>query len=158
MTRVLFVCLGNICRSPLADGLLRKKVIEENLNVVVDSAGTAAYHVGEAPDLRMTKTAKSHGTDISFLKARQFQVSDFDAFDFIYVMDKSNLENVLKLARTNADSSKVKLILNELFPTENREVPDPYYGGQSGFELVYELLDEATTLIKSNIIKQDNNL
>lgn len=145
--RILFVCLGNICRSPLADGILRRKVQEQNLNVEVDSAGTADYHVGEAPDKRMIATAKNRGTDISFLRGRQFVKTDFDSFDQIYVMDKSNFQNVIHLARNTEDKAKVKLILNESFPNEDMEVPDPYYGGQAGFEHVYDLLDEVTDKI-----------
>lgn len=145
--RILFVCLGNICRSPLADGILRRKATEQNLNIEVDSAGTAAYHIGNPPDTRMIATAKSRGTDISFLSARQFQQADFDLFDLIYVMDQSNLQNVMRLARNQADKEKVKLMLNETFPNEDMEVPDPYYGGQAGFEHVYDLLDAATDKI-----------
>lgn len=145
--RILFVCLGNICRSPLADGILRRKVKEQALNIEVDSAGTAAYHIGKPPDTRMIATAKSRGTDISFLSARQFQQKDFDLFDVIYVMDQSNLQNVNNLARNSADKEKVKLMLNETFPNEDMEVPDPYYGGQAGFEQVYDLLDAATDKI-----------
>lgn len=140
--RILFVCLGNICRSPLADGLLRKKVLEHNLSVEVDSAGTANYHSGAAPDSRMTATARSRGTDISFLRARQFMVKDFSDFDRIYVMDRENLRNVLALAKSAADEAKVSLVLDSLAP--GSEVPDPYYGGQAGFEHVYDLLDKAT--------------
>ncbi len=144
------VCLGNICRSPLADGLLRQKVIENNLKVEVDSAGTSAFHVGDAPDHRMTETAKKRGTDISFLRARQFKSNDFQEFDLIYVMDQSNLKNVLALAQNEIDKKKVKLILNEI-SNSDAEVPDPYFGGQSGFEHVYDLLDEATEVIIEKI-------
>jgi len=139
------VCLGNICRSPLADGLLRRKVAENNLDVTVDSAGTSGYHTGEGPDKRMTQTASLRGTDIGFLRARQFSSADFDLFDLIYVMDRSNLENVLKLARNEKDKQKVKLMLDEA------EVPDPYFGGQDGFDHVYDLLDSATDTIIDKI-------
>jgi len=151
--KILMVCLGNICRSPLADGLLRQKVSENKLKIEVDSAGTSAYHAGDAPDHRMTATAKNRGTDISFLRARQFESKDFQAFDLIYVMDKSNLKNVLALAQNEEDKKKVKLILNEI-SNSDAEVPDPYFGGQSGFEQVYDLLDEATEKI---IEKMNNN-
>jgi protein-tyrosine phosphatase len=151
--KILMVCLGNICRSPLADGLLRRKVSENKLKIEVDSAGTSAYHVGDAPDHRMTETAKNRGTDISFLRARQFESEDFQAFDLIYVMDQSNLKNVLALAQNETEKKKVKLILNEI-STADAEVPDPYFGGQSGFEQVYDLLDEATDII---IEKINNN-
>lgn len=151
--KILMVCLGNICRSPIADGLLRKKVAENNLNAEVDSAGTAAYHVGEAPDPRMQATGAKFGTPIDFLRARQFEVADFDAFDIIYAMDKSNYNNILKLARSNADEEKVKMILNESNPGMNLEVPDPYYGGDQGFIDVYNMLDIATDKIVEKYLK-----
>ena len=145
--KILMVCLGNICRSPLADGLMRKKVQEHKLDVYVDSAGTANYHVGGAPDERMTQTARRKGVDISKLQARQFVVSDFDAFDTIYVMDRSNYDNVVRLARNETDRNKVQLIL-ELLPNKTEiEVPDPYYGGQAGFDSVFDLLNRATDVI-----------
>ena len=150
--KILMVCLGNICRSPLADGLMRKKVQENKLDVYVDSAGTANYHVGGAPDERMTQTARRKGVDISKLKARQFVVSDFDAFDIIYVMDKSNYQNVIDLARNENDIVKVKLILDELgYAASIQEVPDPYYGGQDGFEHVFDLLDQSTDIILNKL-------
>lgn len=145
--KILMVCLGNICRSPMADGLLRKKIKEHNLEVFVDSCGTSNFHIGSAPDERMCQTAKKFGTPIDMLRARQFKVSDFDEFDEIYVMDSSNFRNVAELARTESDKNKIKLILNELYPDENRAVPDPYYGGDAGFIEVYNLLDAATDKI-----------
>ena len=149
--KILMVCLGNICRSPMADGLLRKKVQEHKLDVHVDSAGTANYHVGGAPDARMTETAKRKDVDISGLQARQFVVSDFDTFDLIYVMDHSNYDNVVRLARNETDRNKVQLIL-ELLPNQMEiEVPDPYYGGQDGFEHVFDLLDKTTDIILNNL-------
>lgn len=141
------VCLGNICRSPMADGLLRKKVETSGLDILVDSAGTSDFHVGEAPDSRMRETARELGTPIDFLRARQFIPNDFDEFDLIYAMDKSNRSNILKLARDENDRDKVKLILNELHPDLDLEVPDPYYGGDEGFKTVYKMLDEATDSI-----------
>jgi protein-tyrosine phosphatase len=149
--KILMVCLGNICRSPMADGLMRKKVQDHNLDAYIDSAGTANYHVGGAPDARMTQTAKRKDIDISGLQARQFVVSDFDTFDLIYVMDQSNYNNVVRLARSESDRSKVQLIL-ELIPNQIEiEVPDPYYGGQEGFEHVYDLLDKSTDIILNNL-------
>lgn len=152
--RILMVCLGNICRSPMADGLMRKKVEDNQLDVYVDSAGTANYHVGGAPDTRMTATAKSKGIDISGLKARQFIVSDFDAFDLIYVMDQSNYNNVVRLARNETDIQKVQLILELRTSPHEIEVPDPYYGGQDGFEYVYQLLDESTDIILKRLTNE----
>ena len=145
---ILMVCLGNICRSPLADGLLRHKVERDGITALVDSAGTANYHTGGPPDERMTERAMGNGINISSLRARQFEVSDYDTFDLIYVMDKSNYHNVTRLARDENDIKKVKLILDELGHSNNiQEVPDPYYGGQTGFDHVFELLDKATDVI-----------
>lgn len=141
--KILMVCLGNICRSPVADGLMRKKIAEYNLNAMVDSAGTSGYHSGENPDERSQQNARKNGLDISMLVSRKFSVNDFDEFDFIYVMDTSNLRDVLSLSRGEEDTKKVKLILEEIFPGENRSVPDPYFGGNDGFENVYRLLEAA---------------
>jgi len=149
--RILMVCLGNICRSPLADGLLRNKVSEKKLPWFVDSAGTAGYHIGNPPDLRMIQTAKSNGIDISDLRARQFNTKDFTAFDRIYVMDQSNYNNVLRLASTNADRQKVYLLLDHLYPNKQLEVPDPYYGNQSDFDAVFTLVNEATEALISDL-------
>jgi len=144
---ILMVCLGNICRSPLAEGILRDKVEKLNLNVSIDSAGTAGYHIGEKPDSRMRATALSFGISLDDLRARQFVVADFDQFDIIYAMDSSNYNNICSLARNESDIQKVKLILNELEPGKNLNVPDPYYGGQQGFIDVFNLLDKATDKI-----------
>lgn len=149
MTRILMVCLGNICRSPLAEGILRSKLPQDAF--VVDSAGTAAYHIGSSPDPRSVAVARKHGLDISGLRGRQFEVLDFDRFDLIYVMDNSNYQNVVKLARNTNDTSKVKLILDEVYPDEKLEVPDPYYGGDQGFENVYQMLDEACNAIANKV-------
>ena len=142
--KILVVCLGNICRSPLAEGILLHLVKERNLSLVIDSAGTSDYHVGEAPDARTVANAKKNKIDLSPLRARQFTQSDFDAFDKIFVMDKSNLQNVLKLSRNENDKQKVDLFLNISHPNQNMEVPDPYYGGEQGFEKVFKLVWEAS--------------
>jgi protein-tyrosine phosphatase len=126
----------------MADGLLRKKVKEEELDIFVDSAGTAGYHIGELPDKRMRATAKNFGVDLDELRARQFVVKDFDEFDLIYAMDKNNLQNIIRLSRNDEDRKKVKLILNESFPGKDLEVPDPYYGGEQGFIEVFKMLEE----------------
>jgi len=149
--KVLMVCLGNICRSPIADGLLRQKVNEERLNVEVDSAGTISMHAGSAPDSRMISTAKNRGTDISFLKARQFTAADFELFDVIFAMDKNNKRDILSLAKTNADKQKVHLLLSEISDQEEANVPDPYYGTSKDFEHVYDLVDKATNTIIQKI-------
>lgn len=149
--KILMVCLGNICRSPLADGLLRKKVKEAGLDVFVDSAGTSDFHIGEAPDSRMRATAKKLDCPIDDLRARQFVAADFDDFDIIYAMDASNYKNILSLKRTESDALKVKLLLNELYTGEDMEVPDPYFGGEQGFIDVFIMLDKATDVIINNL-------
>lgn len=149
MTRVLMVCLGNICRSPLAEGILKSKV--DRNTVFVDSAGTGAWHSGELPDKRSIAVAKKYGIDLTDQRARLFLVEDFDKFDHIYVMDQSNYKNVCRLAPNDEAINKVQLILNESYPDENLEVPDPYYGGDQGFENVYKMLNEACLKIKNKL-------
>jgi len=135
------VCLGNICRSPLAEGILKSKVNSED--IFVDSAGTGDWHVGQLPDSRSIEIAKTHGLDLSNQRGRQFTQRDFLNFDYIFVMDNSNKGDVLQLAQNESDINKVQLILDEVFPNENVDVPDPYYGGEQGFESVYQMLDKA---------------
>ena len=149
MTSILMVCLGNICRSPLAHGILESKLPEDAF--YVDSAGTANYHVGDAPDHRSIAVAKSNGIDISGQRGRQFKVSDFDTFDYIYVMDQSNFENVVKLARNTNDIAKVKLLLEVDDSLENKWVPDPYYGDISDFQNVFQLLEKACNSLSKRL-------
>ena len=143
--KILMICLGNICRSPLAQGILESK----NSGIFVDSAGFEAYHQGDPPDERAQRTAKKHGIDISKQRQRLFKVEDFDIFDKIYVMDAMNYHDVSRVARNKKDMEKVDYILNEIYAGENRSVPDPYYGGQDGFEKVYAMLDLACDEIVS---------
>lgn len=150
MVKILMVCLGNICRSPLAEGILKSKLPSNTF--FIDSAGTASYHIGNAPDKRSVAVAKKYNINISNLKARQFVTNDFKNFDHIFVMDASNYENVLKLATSKADKAKVKYILNETYPNKNYDVPDPYYGADDGFERVYKMLDEACSIISRRLI------
>lgn len=150
-TNVLMVCLGNICRSPLAEGILKSKV--DAKKIFVDSAGTGDYHVGDLPDPRSIKIAKKKGLDITSQRGRQFKTIDFDKFHHIYVMDTFNYADILSLARNEADKNKVHLILDEVFPGENVDVPDPYQGGEQGFINVYEMLEEACTIIASKLKK-----
>ena len=152
VSKILMVCLGNICRSPLAEGILKSKVT--HLDVEVDSAGTAAYHIGEQPDIRSIEIAKKYDIGLSNQRARQFSINDFDEFDKIYAMDTSNYTNIIALARDESDRDKVDLILNEIIPTAFKSVPDPYYGGSNGFQNVYQMLDEACDKIVENLKKR----
>ncbi|HIC32938.1 MAG TPA: low molecular weight phosphotyrosine protein phosphatase [Flavobacteriaceae bacterium] len=148
MTKILMVCLGNICRSPLAEGILKSKL---NSNFIVESAGTAAYHVGNKPDPRSIAVARQNGLNITNQRARKFTKQDFEDFDIIYAMDNSNYQNIIGLAENSQQKEKVKLILNESFPDKNLDVPDPYYGGDKGFENVYNMLDHACEIIAKRI-------
>ena len=148
-TKILMVCLGNICRSPLAEGILKSKLPKDQF--VVDSAGTGDWHVGQLPDKRSIAIAKKYGIDITDQRAQHFTVKHFEQFDYIYAMDMSNYKNILQLAPNTEAKAKVKLILNELFPNENVEVPDPYYGGEEGFENVYQMLDKVCDVIAKKI-------
>tara|TARA_B100000900_G_C20525236_1_gene693890 strand:- start:573 stop:1007 length:435 start_codon:yes stop_codon:yes gene_type:complete len=134
------VCLGNICRSPLAHGILEAKAPN---GWQIDSAGTSGWHEGERPDTRSIITAKGRGLNINQQRSRLFTVEDFNAFDIIFVMDSSNYASICRLAPDKESKAKVRLIMNEAYPHENRQVPDPYTGGQSGFEDVYDLLELA---------------
>jgi protein-tyrosine phosphatase len=141
--KILMVCLGNICRSPLAEGILKSKA----KNLEVDSAGTAGYHVGKQPDIRSIDIAKKHDINLKNQRARQFSTRDFDDFDKIYVMDTDNYSKIISLARSQEDMDKVDLILNEIYPKEYKSVPDPYYGGDEGFQNIYNLLEVSCEVI-----------
>ena len=143
------VCLGNICRSPVAEGVMRAKAKEHVLEVEIDSAGTSGWHDGAAPDERSLKNASKNGIDISKQKSRKVVLSDFEVFDFLYAMDESNYNNLLNMA-SQKYHHKIKMILNEVNAGDNRSVPDPYYGND-GFQLVFDLLDEACEKIAQNL-------
>lgn len=145
--KILMVCLGNICRSPLAEGILRDKIKKAGLHWTVDSAGTANYHVGEAPHHLSQKVSKFNKVDISYQMGRQFDKHDMLHFDKIYVMDSDNYEDVKMLSRELWNENKVALLLNELYPFENREVPDPWYGTEEGYHRVYKLISDACDAI-----------
>ena len=143
------VCLGNICRSPLAEGILAHKT--KHLNLEVDSAGTAAYHVGKLPDSRSIEIAEKYDIDLTQQIARQFSRADFDAFDIIYAMDTNNYAHLISLASSEIERKKVRMILNEINPNACQSVPDPYYGGENGFQNIYDMLDKACDKIIKNI-------
>jgi len=145
--RILMVCLGNICRSPLAEGILKAKVNSDF--IYIDSAGTSAFHKGELPDKRSIEIGEKHNIDITDQRSRQFIAADFEIFDTIYVMDHSNKNNVLALAKNSDDRNKVILILNETNLNQDLDVPDPYYN--NGFESVFQMLNEACTHIANNL-------
>lgn len=149
--KILMVCLGNICRSPLAEGIMQHLIVENNLDWEVDSAGTGSWHVGELPDERSITTAQNHDIDITNQRARQFHFPDFENFDKIYVMDSQNFIDVTKQAANEEEKNKVELIMNELEPGKNINVPDPYWN-DNGFEGVYQMLhDSCSMIIKKNI-------
>ena len=148
-TKILMVCLGNICRSPLAHGLLASKLDDSRYEV--DSAGTSNYHIDSLPDSRSIAVAKKYGLDITDQRGRQFKAADFEIYDYIYVMDGMNYRDVISLSRKQKNKDKVHLILNEIYPGEDLNVPDPYHGGDQGFENVYQMLDEATTAIAEKL-------
>lgn len=148
--KILMVCLGNICRSPLAEGILASKLPKNKFKV--DSAGTGSWHVGHKPDDRSVAVAKKNKINISDQKGRQFRKSDFDSFDYIYVMDNSNYNDVIELAENQEQKQKVQLILDELFPNEKVDVPDPYFGLPNGFEIVYNMLDEVCDIIAKKLL------
>ena len=150
-TKILMVCLGNICRSPLAEGILRHKILISGINAVVDSAGTAAYHVGEPPHKSSIKVAKEHHIDISSQRARHFNIRDFNDFDIIFVMDASNYKDVSSMATSDEQRRKIRFLLNEVNPNSDEDVPDPSYGGYDGYQHVFKLVDNACTKVIENI-------
>jgi protein-tyrosine phosphatase len=153
--KILMVCLGNICRSPLAEGILEHKAKQEGLRWLVDSAGTNnGYHVGEAPHPLSQKVASLHQLDISTQCARAFVAEDFERFDKIYAMSADILEDMKNIARKKFNASKADLLLNELYPGENRDVPDPWYGDEPGYHEVFAMLEKAC----DRIIQKYGNL
>ncbi len=137
------VCLGNICRSPLAEGIMAKKIRLKGLAWEVDSAGTGAWHIGEPPDSRSIAIARKYDIDITEQRARQFRPADFERFDLIFAMDPANYRDILRHASSPAHREKVEMIMNLVHPEENRPVPDPYWDDE-GFEQVFRMLDQAT--------------
>lgn len=151
MTRVLFVCMGNICRSPTAHGIFREQVRQAGLQaeIIIDSAGTHAYHIDEPPDSRSIETAHRYGIDISDLRARQVSAADFASFDYIFAMDRDNLERLQMQCSTN---DQHKLSLMRALAGEELDVPDPYYGGSSGFDVVFQMLTTASSALLASLL------
>ncbi|MGI8599539.1 MAG: low molecular weight protein-tyrosine-phosphatase [Chitinophagaceae bacterium] len=139
--KILMVCLGNICRSPLAEGILQHKANKAGLNWMIESAGTNHYHTGEPPHKFSQKVAELNGIDICDQRARRFVAEDFYNYDKIYALADDVLEDIKDIAGQNFNPSKVDLLMNELFPGEDRSVPDPWYGTEPGYHEVYKLLD-----------------
>lgn len=149
--KILVVCLGNICRSPLAEGILREKCRQAGLDWKIDSAGTNSYHIGEAPHPLSQKVAKLNGIDISKQRARRFTRDDIQNFDIIYAMAGDVIDDMRTIAKGNFDEQKVDLLLNALYPGQNRDVPDPWYGPEPGYHEVFELISRACdAIIKKN--------
>ena len=147
--KILMVCLGNICRSPLAEGILTHKT--KHLKVSIDSAGTAGYHIGNLPDSRSIEIADKHNIDLRNQRARQISRADFDEFDIIYAMDTNNYGHLIALTDNQEEREKVHMIRNEINPGFCESVPDPYYGGNNGFQEVYDMLDKACDKIVAQI-------
>ncbi len=154
MIKILFVCTGNICRSPLAEGILREKLRLKNIPAEVDSCGFESFHVGDPPDSRAQSVAMKRGIDLSGLRARLFRQHDFDRFDKIYAMDSSHYSNLVKLCRNDADRFKVDYTLNVLYPGQNLGVQDPWYHDIKAFEKVFLQLDDVCNQIVDNIINE----
>jgi protein-tyrosine phosphatase len=151
--KLLFVCLGNICRSPLAEGIMKHKIAEQGLDWEVDSAGTGGWHAGDLPDSRSIQVAQKHGVDLTYQRARKLRSIDYETFDRIYVMDSMNYQDVKRLANED-EYHKIELIMNEVEPHRNINVPDPYYGEGDGFEHVFQMLDRACDAIIKKYCKK----
>lgn len=145
--RILMVCLGNICRSPIAEGVLRHKAAALNLPWVIHSAGTESYHVGEPPHVHSQAVCSAHGIDISLQRARRFKASDLSGYDRIYAMATDVYREIQRIGGPNADMRKVELFLNELTPGSNASVPDPWYGNADGYLPVYNMIDQTCDAI-----------
>lgn len=140
--KILMVCLGNICRSPLAEGILQDKTFKAGLTWSIESAGTNSYHIGEPPHPLSQKVARLNGIDISKQRARRFTAADFEMYDKIYALAGDVMDDMRRIAGNKFDSTKVDLLMNELYPGKNLDVPDPWYGPEKGYHEVYELIDK----------------
>lgn len=153
--KILMVCLGNICRSPLAEGIMEHKIQEHNLEWQVDSAGTNGYHVGEAPHRLSQKVAAMNGIDISRQRARDFTPGDFEQFDIIYAMAKDVIDEIKWIAGKSFDPAKIKLLMDEVYPGKKMDVPDPWYGPEPGYHEVFKMIDKACDTIIKKYAGQD---
>ena len=145
--KILMVCLGNICRSPLAEGILQDKAFKAGLDWSVESAGTNHYHTGDAPHPLSQKVAKLNGIDICNQRARRFVAEDFDVFDKIYALAGDVLNDIRRIAKNKFDAGKIDLLMNELHPGKNMDVPDPWFGPEPGYHEVYKMLDKVCNAI-----------
>ena len=145
--KILMVCLGNICRSPLAEGILQDKAFKAGLNWSIESAGTNSYHTGEPPHPLSQKVAKLNGIDICQQRARRFVAEDFEVYDKIYALAADVLDDIKRISKKKFDPTKVDLLMNEMYPGKNMDVPDPYYGTEPGYHEVYKMIDEVCDAI-----------
>jgi protein-tyrosine phosphatase len=149
--KILMVCLGNICRSPLAEGIMKEKLKKYNLKGEVDSAGTSGYHAGSLPDPRSMKTALEHGIDIAYQRSRRFTKEDFDKFDLIFAMDDYNYTDLVEMARNKDDVKKISMLMDISYPGQMKSVPDPYYGAGDGFKTIYDMMNEGCEAIAKKL-------
>jgi protein-tyrosine phosphatase len=163
--KILMVCLGNICRSPLAEGILQDKAFKAGLNWSIESAGTDSYHTGEPPHHLSQKVAKLNGIDICNQRARRFVAEDFQVYDKIYALAGDVMDDIRRIAKKKYDAAKVDLLMNELYPGRNMDVPDPYYGAEPGYHEVYKMIDKVCDIIidkyspaSKNVLKKDFDL
>jgi protein-tyrosine phosphatase len=145
--KILMVCLGNICRSPLAEGILQNKAFTAGLTWSIESAGTNSYHTGEPPHKLSQKVARLNGIDISNQRAKRFTAGDFDVYDKIYALAGDVMDEMKRIAKNKFDASKAELLMNEIYPGKNMDVPDPYYGPEPGYHKVYKMIDEVCDTI-----------
>ena len=155
MRKILMVCLGNICRSPMAEGIVRDQFAKQNIHIQVDSAGIAAYHVGEGADSRAKAELRKHSIDISKERAQKFIPSHFDEYDLIYAMDEQNYRDIISQARNKNDEEKVDMIMNISIPGENISVPDPYYDGDEGFVDVYKMIKSSAEILANKLLNKN---
>ncbi|MDD3742030.1 MAG: low molecular weight phosphotyrosine protein phosphatase [Lentimicrobiaceae bacterium] len=157
MKKILMVCLGNICRSPIAEGVMREKLAQNNIPAVVDSCGFESFHIGDAPDPRAIKVAKENGIDISNLRARLFRRQDFELFDHIFVMDSNNYRDVSRMSSGESDLEKVDYLMNLVYPGKNLPIPDPYSGDMDDFRQTYAMAEQAVDAFIQRIKKSGNS-